>query len=429
MRQRFTFGRNRASTLNSSTTSISNSGSRPRSATTPVSLKAKPTWDMDSRCYNFTDEPGYFRPVSPLLERQEVEEDLEDELVHACSLLVQSIDRGLPIWPSFLPDSQSRQAGGTAPSPQAYTNPQGRHPSPARVLDTGIPVQKGNPDSGVAFSNPSPRFYGRTGSNSLSTANSCAGNGRFYGKRLSTSLPEDEEVRGRSRGRSSATDSTSPCSRSPRSRSTSCSRSRSPSLVLFPYSPPQADAPWTHEDAYEMSTKPTIQPFTERDSPLGPEGMTWLRASLDIQPRVDHDTPINPSTNKKANQPAPAAPRRFYSMRQPSKKKLNTPDWTAYEVTSSRNSSIRGSFSVHSFSSFDEDEGEKSYHNFYQLCADPARETTSNAVPRTHDLYTPPRHKRKRASHLLKKLTGLGMRRREPSMEGRRVHTAVAALA
>lgn len=442
MRQRFTFGRNgraRASTLNSSTASISIPGSRPRSATTPISSNPPETsWHNkdDIRCYNFEDEPGYFRPASPLINRQEVEEDLEDEVKHSCSLLVQSIERGLPMWPCFEAGSLSTRDGRTvakASSPETRARFQGRHLSPARMEVNKIPSPKGMHDSGVAFSNQSPRYYGRTYQNSLSTANASAGNGRFYGKRLSTSPQEKEEFnRGRSRGRSFATDTTSP-----HSRSASRSRSRSSSPVLFPYSPPQADALWAHEDAYDM--KPTIQPLTERDISLGAEGMTWLRANLDI-PALDSNTShANKSTNQIPTPAhAPAVPRRFYSTREAPKKKFT--NWSAYEVTSSRNSSICGSVSVHSFSSFDVDdeEGEKSYHGFYQLSADPAGNSNPVPVPRNHEaIYSmglspddaQPRHKRKRASHLLKKLTGLGMRRREPSLEGRRIHTAVAALA
>ncbi|KAJ5994965.1 hypothetical protein N7481_001942 [Penicillium waksmanii] len=461
IRQRLTFSRNnrtRASTMSSSTASINIPGSRPRSATSPLSSNlAETSLDNkdDVRCYNFEDGPGYFRPASPLIDRQEIEEDLEDEVKHSCSLLIQSLDRGLPMWPYFETGSLSTRHGHSGPvakasSLETRTNFQGRRLSPARILEKEILAPKAEHDSGVAFSNQSPRYYGRAYQNISPTAHVSAtatatatttgngnGNGRFYGGRLSTSPHEEEESRGRARGRSFATETTSPQSRS-RSRSPSFSRSRSSSPVLFPYSPPQTDALWAHDDTHDL--KPLNQPLAERDISLGVEGMTWLRASLDMQTRRDiHSSPTNPPpTQKNSLHPAPAAPRRFYSTRQaPTKKKFA--NFSAYEVTSSRNSSICGSVSVHSFSSFDEDgDGEeKSYHGFYKLCFDGA-DTTNPAtpVPRNQEtVYSvglspddaQPRHKRKRASHLLKKLTGLGMRKREPSMEGRRIHTAVVA--
>lgn len=457
IRQRLTFSRNsrtRASTMSSSTASINIPGSRPRSATTPLSSNI-PETSLDNkddiRRYNFEEEPGFFRPASPLIDRQEIEEDLEDEVKHSCSLLLQSLDRGLPMWPCFETGSLSTRHGhgGTvaqASSLETRTNFQGRRLSPARIVEKEIPARKAEHDSGVAFSNQSPRYYGRAYQNispalhvsATATATvTCNGNGRFYGGRLSSSPHEEEESRGRTRGCSFATETTSPQSPS-RSRSPSFSRSRSSSPVLFPYSPPQTDALWAHDDTHNM--KPLNQPLAERDISLGVEGMTWLRASLDMQACRDiHSSPTNPPpTQKNSLNPAPAAPRRFYSTRQaPTKKKLA--NFSAYEVTSSRNSSICGSISVHSFSSFDEDgDGEeKSYHSFYKLCVDGAGTTNpATAMPRNQEtVYSvglspddaQPRHKRKRASHLLKKLAGLGMRKREPSMEGRRIHTAVAA--
>lgn len=457
IRQRLTFSRNsrtRASTMSSSTVSVNIPGSRPRSATTPLSsnLAETPLDSIDDiRCYKFEDEPGYFQPASPLIDRQELEEDLEDEVKHSCSLLIQSLDRGLPMWPCFETGSLSTRHGhaGTvakASSLETRTNFQGRRLSPARILKKEIPARKAEHDSGVAFSNQSPRYYGRAYQNMTLAANvspmataTATGNGagRFYGGRPSTSPHEEDEPRGRTRGRSFATETTSPQSRS-RSRSPSISRSRSSSPVLFPYSPPQTDALWAHDNTHDM--KPLNQPLAERDISLGVEGMTWLRASLDMQTRRDtHSSPTDPTpTQKNSLNPAPAAPRRFYSTRQAPTKK-NFAEFSSCEVTGSRNSSICGSISVHSFSSFDEDgdEGEKSYHGFYKLCVDGAGATNpATVVPWNQETVysvglspndTQPRHKRKRASHLLKKLTGLGMRKREPSMEGRRIHTAVAA--
>lgn len=448
LRQRFTFsrnaqGRHRASTMTSSA-ALKAPNNRPRSSTTPVSSNYREIeWDSTdpSHFYRFTDEPGYFRPASPLLNRQTIEEDLEDEVKHACAMLVHSIERGLPTWPSF--DTERRpntgndswaKASTSEPETQSQSKfqDQSSHTSPlAMTIGNGIPVCKGTHDSGVAFSAQSSGQFGPAGRNSLSGMATSAGNGRFYGRRVSTSPPEKEcYPRGRSRGQSFATDATS-------LRSRSGSRSRSSSPVLFPYSPPQADALWTHDHNNDFGSPAHVCP--EQDSILGAEGMTWLRASFDVHGLCEPESPTSPSHQEHfdlTTVPVPAlnlAPRRFYSTRQlPSEKTCRSRE-RARELRSSRESSIDGGLSVRSLS-FDEEKrdgsfpvwAERDLHDSYE--SDPIHSRAFYSVVISADNIPPgQRQRRNRASQLLRKLTGLGMRRREGEMgERRRIDRAVA---
>ncbi|KAJ5689068.1 hypothetical protein N7462_003460 [Penicillium macrosclerotiorum] len=331
MRQRFSFrGRTRAATLTAPSTSTTTLNHRPRSATTSVS---QPDWDsVDTlRCYQFIDEPGYFRPVSPILDRQTLEEDMEDDLKHACSLLVQSIDRGLPVWPSAQPSHPD-------PHPFSLYRYQGASLSP-RALDLATPATP-----------PSPLTHPNAAS---------VPGARFYGTRLSTSpLEEDEnEPRGRSRSRSVSSIGTTP-------------RSRSFSPEMFPYSPPLAHAPWASADILFADQDP-------EDHPLGPKAQDWLSATMDV------DTPIKPVVS--------VAPRRFYSTRQRHKR---------VSRAHSRTPSLYGSRA-----SVSSDEADRPDFDV-RLWSGPERAFYSVAGPGE------PRKRKRRASHLWRKLAGLGGRRR-----------------
>lgn len=450
MRQRFTFsrGRDRASTLPpAGATSTPNS--RPRSATTPISSHTITTTTIDAtyhrpstdrtRFYHFTDEPGYFRPASPLLDRQFVSEELEDDVKHACALLVQSVDRGLPIWPSFQVDHRPSTTTTTATakisSPEAPSRfyYQGASMSPSAV-DNQIEIHTDDKmhDSGVGFLH--------------SASAASATTGRFYGTRHSSSRHEeshDEEThRGRSysrsRGQSFGTDAT------PASRSRSRSRSLSPDM--FPYSPPQIDTLWPHvKDIYSESSD-VLFPDTETekdrdtDSPghtLGVEGMTWLRASLDI-PRLNiitEKTPANININVTA-MPA-AAPRRFYSTRQQPRAKhgFDRVVSAGWDGSHSRTPSVDDAVSLRSFSSV-EDVGIRQ-GSFYQL----RRTVSSHGFEQNQQgegegqrqgqdpvyaIVSDAGHRRRRkASHILKKLAGLGKKKDGGAFESRRVAVAV----
>lgn len=437
MRQRFLFsrssqGRHRASTMNSSAGATSTPNSRPRSATTPVSSSStEPAWDDSNPTgyYDFTDEPGYFRPASPLLSRQEIEEDLEDDMKHACAMLVHSIERGLPMWPSSYTNLRPNTGTGSVakasrPETASQSQDQSTHVSSASgTLGNEISASSEMYDSGVAFSTHSSANLGKAGQNSFSGTAASASTGRFYGRRISTSPPEKATLdRGRARGQSFATDVTS-----------IRSRSRSSSPILFPYSPPQPDAQWIQgEDEEGALTNPTSpDDLLERTGFLGAEGITWLRASLDIHRACDYESATTTSNSNSTAQPKDGAyistisvsgpqPRRFYSTRRLPSEKIFQPQEWAYEVASSRGSSlslcdgtpVRGL-------SFEEkrdidmhDWANRNLHDHY----------SSRGVDNAEKMYSvgmsgdgQPRHRRKRASELLRRLVG---RRRRKEGEG-----------
>ncbi|KAF3395988.1 hypothetical protein F1880_006786 [Penicillium rolfsii] len=449
MRQRFTFSRDRdrAATIPpAGATSAPNS--RPRSATTPISSHTitdtatspiDATYQRDSidriRCYHFTDEPGYFRPASPLIYRQSVPEELEDDIKQACALLVQSVDRGVPIWPSSKgghgPSTTKAPNMTTAriASPEAPSRFYNQRTSTSRsAVDHQMEIHTDDKmhDSGVAFQH-SAAASGTTG--------------RFYGSRHSSSRhgehQNEEPHRGRSysrsRGQSLGTDATP-----------SRSRSRSLSPDMFPYSPPQVDTLWPHvKDMYSPSDAffPDTETETEKDthshSPiLGVEGKTWLHASLDM-PHLDIDpekTPASIDINVNVTAMPAAAPRRFYSARQlqPHAKELGFElSGAGWDGLHSRTPSVDDAVSLRSFSSMADDAVRQG--GLCQL----RRSVSSGAfVQNQRDQDQDPvytiisgagHRRRKKASHLLKKLTGLGKKKDgNATFESRRVEIGVA---
>lgn len=446
MRRRFTFsrtnrnsqGRPRASTMTSSDTASIPSSSRPRSSTSPVpSMPAADAWDDAdaTRCYNFIDEPGYFCPASPLIERQPMEEELEDNMKHACALLVQSIERGIPIWPSAHQEFQPRYPAenNAAQSPTGETTLettpddqiqlQHTHLAPPKSLGySEIQALKGQHDSGVAMSIHSLGDSSKTYHNSLSAAN-----GRFYGKHHSTTPPADElSERGRSRSRSFATHTSSP-----RSQSQSHSRSRSSSPSFFPYSPPKIDAQLPHFNNCTPDS-PTELP-SNLNTFLGTEGiMTWLPASL-----ISSDNHISNSTGRKDSRMASApgtsagpfldpntpstAPRRFYSTRQTSSKWTHGAcEWAACELCCSSRPDSVVDYTL-SLQRFGDARGHSahgvSFSPWSARDVQPLRSTGFEYRENVYSVVSPaegePRPRRKKASHLLKMLAGLGIRRKE----------------
>ncbi|KAJ5182677.1 hypothetical protein N7492_000293 [Penicillium capsulatum] len=423
MRQRFTFSRNQPRDRAATIPSIpSTPTSRPRSSTAPVSSEAEAemAWDTSdaSRQYHFTDEPGYFRPASPLLNRQDIDEDLEDDMKHACSLLIQSIDRGLPMWPSF-------DTGLISTRPRNSSLVQASRPGTnSSAVENHIPAQKDKPGCGVAFPFQSP-LEARTGQNNFSGAAASAG-GRFYGALTSPPPLDDGMGRGRSRGQSFATNVSTPRSRS---------RSRSSSPSLFAYSPPQLGTEWT------QISDPPDHLLSNEDAFLGAEGMTWLRASLDIHRLGAEDFAADLPDHKPSVDPTPAAlsspaPRRFYSTRQPrSKKTSSSREWTTYDGNHSPTMDLYGSRSFHSLSLATEKQSrdfsflvsaDHEVHDSDSADDLENHETIYSVVTPTDDQ---PRHKRKRASHLLKRLAGFGIRRKETeTVESRRIAETIQAL-
>lgn len=441
VRQRFLFsrsgqGRHRASTMNASAGATSTPNSRPRSATTPVSSNSTDTrWDNPgpSRYYDFTDEPGYFRPASPLLSRQEIEEDLEDDMKHACAMLIHSIERGLPMWPSSYTDIRPNTGTGSAAKASVTETAfqflgQSYHVS-SGSLGNETSASSEMYDSGVAFSNHSSAKMGKTGQSSFTGTGASAGTGRFYGRRLSTSPPGKETFdRGRARGQSFATDATS-----------IISRSRSSSPILFPYSPPQPDARWIHEEDEEeehgINNPTSPDGVLERNAILGAEGITWLRASLDVHRACDHES-ITTKNKPRTAQPKDQVnlstvsvtgpqPRRFYSTRRLPSEKIFQPQEWAYEVASSRGSSLCDGTPARGLS-FDEkrdidihDWANRNLHDHYSSKGlEKAGAMYSVAMPGPQ-----PGHRRKRASELLRKL--VGRRRKEGVGVERRFERAV----
>ncbi|KAJ6107361.1 hypothetical protein N7523_008684 [Penicillium sp. IBT 18751x] len=397
IRQRFTFsrgsqGRHRAATM-TSTDAPSTPGSRPRSSTTPGSSNSMEiAWhNIDpSRHYQFTDEPGYFCPSSPIISRQEIEEDIEDEITHACTMLVHDINQELPILPSLDtalgPDSGSarmvRASSETHPEFQDQVTDVSPQMTAAKEFAACKPVH----DSGVAFSAQSSR-WGQPGQDSISGTGASARTGRFYGR---CNPPEEQNERSRQRGRSFATEANSLRSRS---------RSRASSFDMFPYSPPQPTAPWSHNIKRDLA--PSADLVSEPESLLGAEGKAWLHASDDMHRLGDNTS--TPHGDEHSGFNSGPGPRRFYSTRQLSSEKALGPHESSYE--------LHGSLSVRSLS-FDRD-----LHN-------PHSTHTYNTQPLYSLVITPganepPRHKRKKASELFKKLAGLGMRRKEDPIDYR----------
>ncbi|KAJ5084928.1 hypothetical protein NUU61_009507 [Penicillium alfredii] len=409
MRRRFTFTRGsqageRDSTMITSPGS-NQSSTRPRSATSPrsstpgSSTSGDLPWQYDaSRQDDFTDEPGFFRPVSPLIDRPKIDTDLEIDVKHACTLLAHSVERGIPtgLFPQTeaqVPPSanshqpvQSRQKLLAVSSDQAACLP---HPK-----DLGAETQssKDKHDSGVAM-----------GSDSSEQPGAATGSARFYEKYLSISPPQEETLaRGRSRGMSFDADITS--------------RSRSSSPGLFPYSPPQLDLQFPLGQSLPGSPRSKGQPQSPcaehvenshakaSDTGLGAEGVTWLQASVDIQHLRQPDVGKDSSQRNGQKLPISSGPplRRFYSDCQllkafASQGLVTDAPWESRDSSIFRNAS-RGSLATEDTSRDIPDLYRARHHHptIYSMAAPSVQ----------------PGHKRGRASQLLRKLAGLGMWRK-----------------
>ncbi|CAI7604612.1 unnamed protein product [Penicillium glandicola] len=224
------------------------SSSRPRSATNPESPTHEPTWDNSdpesNRGYSFKDEPGYFRPASPFIDRQEIEEDLEDDIKHACAMLSHSIDRGIPAGLSY-PARKDEQEPAAQASVNADSSALKQN---AILLSAPRPIEPKpestkKHDSGVGMSFSSPSQPARQYDNSVPGKDTPA---RFYNKQPSTSPPHSPSPGLRSRSSLATT-----------VEEYKSDRGYSSSLIPFPYNPPQLINGWTFE--------PTMP-----DSPISP---------------------------------------------------------------------------------------------------------------------------------------------------------------
>ncbi|KAJ5602750.1 hypothetical protein N7537_005706 [Penicillium hordei] len=332
------------------------SSSRPRSATNPVSpTHDESTWDSRNpdpfRGYSFTDEPGYFRPASPFIDRQEIEADLEADIKHACAMLSHTIDRGIPAGLSY---------GSAVPLSTDGQNPAGQSSvdvAPSSLTQNVLLLPAPKPtgpetesterhDSGVSMSFNSPRQPARPHGNNVSRANSSA---RFYNKQPSASPPHSPSSECRSRCQSLAT-----TIEEDNQRERSCSSSPVP----FHYSP-QFNSEWpskpttldspvsslnesdanTNANANEPDTSsPAISP---QEAPsIGGAGRTRIHPSRDIQRPTDEEKP----TAAQAKMPKPVT--RFYSAYNQTIGESNSREWPTKNFWDDRNPSIYSEVSL-----------------------------------------------------------------------------------
>ncbi|KAJ9488660.1 hypothetical protein VN97_g4638 [Penicillium thymicola] len=441
------------------------SNSRPRSATNPESpTHDESTWDTRDtrdpdplRGYSFTDEPGYFRPVSPFIDRQEIEEDLEADIKHACALLSHTIDRGIPAGLSY------RSAMPLLTEGQNPASQPGVDVAPSSLTQTVIPLSAPKPikpetestkiyDSGVDMSFNSPSQLVRPYDNSVSRTNSSA---RFYNKQPSASPPHSASSESRPRSQSLATTIEEDNQRE---------RSYSSSPVPFPYSPPQFNSEWPskpttldspvsslNESDTDTNTNananipgtfsPAISP---QEAPsLGGAGRTCIHASRDIQRPTDEKKP----TATQAKKPKQVA--RFYNSCNQTIGESNSREWPTKNFRDGRNPSIYSKASLSSSlgtgrgtmsrpetsnsklgsTSTNEENSLGGYP--YQTFAESSRGMSHSAsclgdeykhqerVTSVAMARVPVKNnRRKKASILLRKLTGLGMRKENDNENG-----------
>jgi hypothetical protein len=210
---------------------------------------------------------------------------------------------------------------------------------------------------------------------------------------------------------------------------------------MFPYSPPQVDTLWPHvKDIYfESSDRLFCETETDtetekeidvgahpRPGTLGAEGMTWRRTSLDI-PRLKTPARININVTAMPT----AAPRRFYSTRQPRAKGDGYPTASAgWDLSHSRTPSADDAGSLRRFPSAEEDHDDGAPHRAFNQ----VRRSVSSGGLQGGDqrrsesgyaIVSGGQSRRRKASHLLKKLAGLRRRKDvDGGFEGRRVALA-----
>ncbi|KAJ5198889.1 hypothetical protein N7491_000544 [Penicillium cf. griseofulvum] len=430
------------------------SSNRPRSATNPESPSHEPTWDRDtdsSRGYSFTDEPGYFRPVSPFIDRQEIGEDLEAYIQHACALLSHSIDRGIP---ARLTQRNTVPVLTNAPNPAGQPNIDAapssleQHVSllsaPKPISPETESTEKYDSGVGMSFSSPSqpgrPYDYGVSGTDAPT---------RFYSNQPSASPPHSPSAGPRFRSQSVATTA----EENKRERASS-------SPIPFPFSPPQRNE-WNFEpmtldspvsplsesgenfEAIESELK--TQPRTESHNinankpetsspaispPHSGVDRTWLRASRDLQRRLEE------KATTQTKEPKPVI--RFYSSYNQTTKDFTSGEWSknfwdrdpsVYSKVSSpsplgtaRDTVSRPETSNQRFDTASTNEEDLSGGYPYQTFAGSSGMSSSSYLGNEINqgrFYSvdmsgsPKNNRRKKASLLLRKLAGLGMKRKE----------------
>ncbi|KAF7716487.1 Uncharacterized protein PECH_003895 [Penicillium ucsense] len=422
------------------------SSSHPRSVTTPglshlsspVATEPtchSPTSDSRpdvSRHYEFIDEPGLDYSDPSLISRQGIEEDLLDDLKYACAVLLGSIERGIPIWPAVSMNASSAQDAYEEPevcmAPNAYmeqTATRRAHSSRASQVShpdarthlvyphtAGGPPRTKMYDSGVAFQD----------------STTMASSPRFYGQH--TFWEEDQRGRSRMRGlRSQAPVTTDlPATRSPRFYSRSHdwadSPSRSTSPETYMYSPPQVDTLWPDVKEGDESFEESVpESFAEKQIEVGAfgvDGTTWLHQGglYYSQQRSDAAKKAFVGTVEAHSPPvSPSAPCRFYSMQSPAG--LEAPNKELgqhWSISDSRTPSVSDVESVSG--------------RYEALCDDRhaqiGRVTSPAAVTTEASTALDVQRTRwRKASTLLRKLTGFGRKKHVEALETQRVAVAV----
>ncbi|KAJ5512392.1 hypothetical protein N7463_001944 [Penicillium fimorum] len=471
IRHRLTFTRS-SSTRGTALTLVSPieanpSKSCPRTAPNPESpTQDEPTWDFSDpdsdRGYGFTDEPGYFRPVSPFIDRQEIEDDLEDDIKHACAMLSHSIDRGIPTILSHrsgVPVWTNAQNPAGQPSVDAAPLSLEHH---VILLSAPKPI---NPepenttkyDSGVGMSFNSPSQPGRPYDSSASATNTST---RFYNKQPPASPPHSPAAGLHSRSQSLATTF----------EEDQRKRAYSSSPVPFPYSPPQLNSEWKFEPMaldspgsplsplsetdpqpeateFELKTKPQTARANKNESktetftpavspPLGGVDRNWLRASRYIQRQFEEKA----TTQAKETKPVI----RFYSSYNQTTGDFNPREWPTKNFWD-RDPSVYSEDSLAlslagtpsrpetgnsrlgtALTNGEELPGGYPYHTVAQSSGmSYSSSCLGNEIKQQGHVYSvdlpgsaPKNNRRKKASLLLRKLAGLGMKRKENDGNG-----------
>ncbi|KAJ5836776.1 hypothetical protein N7447_002802 [Penicillium robsamsonii] len=437
------------------------SNSRPRTAPNPESpTQDEPTWDLSdpdsNRGYSFTDDPGYFRPVSPFIDRQEIEDDLEDDIKHACAMLSHNIDRGIPTvlsHRSAVPVWTNAQNPAGQPSVDAAPLSLEHHvillsaPKPINPETENTPKH----DSGVGMSFNSPSQLGRPYDSSASGTNTST---RFYNKQPPASPPHSLSAGSHSRSQSLTTTF----------EEDQRKRAYSSSPVPFPYSPPQLNSEWKFEPMTldsplsetdpqpeatesELKTKPQTARADRNENktetfspaispPLGGVDRNWLRSSRDIQRQFEKKA----TTQAKETKPVI----RFYSSYNQTTGDFNSREWPtknfwdrdpsvysedslALPLAGTSSRSETGNPGLGTASTNEEElPGEYPYHTFAGSSGmSYSSSCLGNEIKQQGRVYSvdvpgfaPKNNRRKKASLLLRKLAGLGMKRKENDGNG-----------
>ncbi|KAG0155840.1 hypothetical protein PDIDSM_3013 [Penicillium digitatum] len=382
--------------------------------------------------------PGFYEFLRrPLIDRQEIGDDLEADIKHACAMLSHTIDRGIPAGLSYRSEVPVSTAGQY---PVGQTSVEA---APSSLRQNVTLLSAPNPislqaestkrhDSGVGMTFNSPSQPGRTYGNSVSRTNSSA---RFYNAQPYASPPHSPSTGSRPRSHSLVTTNEKDNQRE---------RSFSPSPVPFPYSPPHLNSEWPSNPTTldspvsslnESDTNPYLNKpdafspaISPQDAPsLGSTDRTWIHVSRDTQRLTDEAKPPAIQAAK------PNSVARFYSSYQTTGE-FNSHAWPTKNYRGDRISSIYSDVSLSSSlggraTTSRPDTGNSRLGASKEHLPGPlfagsncgvsySASCLANESKHKECVYSvamptspPQNNRRKKASLLLKKLTGLGMRR------------------